>query len=82
MGSFAFLICGLCLLLLDEEWVKALGLLTSITGAVIAFFGNNLVLDMATRFDAKETKEWKVGNKMQFGGFLITLMGICLSAGL
>ena len=50
----------------------------AIVGAILAFAGNNLVIDSSTRFDAKTSSEFKRGNMLQTAGYFATILALII----
>ena len=56
-----------------------ISVLINIAGLVLLFIGNMLVTDSITRFDAKTSSKFKLGNRFQGVGFIISIIGLLLN---
>ena len=50
-----------------------------VVGLLLLFIGNLFITEAVTKWSAKKTKQWKIGNLTQVAGFIISLSAIFIS---
>lgn len=56
----------------------SISIILQIIGLILLFVGNLLISDAVTRWGAKTTKQWKIGNFIQALGFIFSLFATFL----
>lgn len=72
------LIAWILSLVTNITYALSLPIYLGICGTFLALLGTNYVADATSRYDARDTSLWKVGNFLQSLGFVLTLFALII----